>query len=54
MYAIRIDGEVYPERFGSWDEAVEFAQEGGHLPPGEPWDVVHEVAGEWVVAPAAG
>lgn len=39
MYAIRSNGALLPDRYPSWDEAVEAAQETHRLPPDADWSV---------------
>jgi hypothetical protein len=39
MYAIRSNGTLLPDRYPSWGEAVEAAQEDHRLPPDAGWSV---------------
>ena len=40
MYAVRTDGRVLADRYATWAEAVEAAQEGLALPAASDWQVV--------------
>jgi len=55
VYAIRLDAEILPQRFDSWDEAVEAAQEDYALPPDADWAVVvASSGGDWGRSPDYG
>lgn len=56
MYAIRSNGTLLPDRYPSWDEAVEGAQEEFALPPDGDWRIVlpDPVTGSFVPSPVYG
>jgi hypothetical protein len=40
MFAIRHNGTILADRYETWDEAVEAAQESHRLPPDADWQIV--------------
>lgn len=56
MHAIRSNAIVLPDRYPSWDEAVEAAQETHELPPEGDWRIVlaDPVTGGWATSPDYG